>query len=154
MHLLASPRHRLDEFLQNLVNCINEKQPNDILIIGSDTNSSLGINYENRTGYVFSREIRFTTSQQCWNKVLSIFGNQQSSCLQYLFPKDELHHLETPLLKATKLIIIITQKADFCRVVDVFVSKTLLDSDHLAVQMKLLIVNCLQKIQKKADTQM
>eukprot|EP00111_Clytia_hemisphaerica_P024268 TCONS_00071555-protein len=34
---------------------------------------------------------------------------------------------------------ILTLKTDFCRIIDVFVSKPLLDSDHLSVRMKLRI---------------
>ena len=40
---------------------------------------------------------------------------------------------------------ILTLKTDFCRVVDVVISKPLLDSDHLSVRMKIRIAACFHK---------
>ena len=144
-----------DEFIQNLVNCINEKQPNDVLIIGSDTNSSLGINYENRTGVAMSSVgkfglphhnnagTRFSTFLEINSLVACSTFFQKKNYTTWRHPRSKLPY---------QIDHIITQKADFCRVVDVFVSKPLLDSDHLAVQMKLRIVNCLHKKYPKKPT--
>ena len=37
-----------EEYLRNLDNCINQKRTNDILVIGNDTNSSMGCSNDNK----------------------------------------------------------------------------------------------------------
>ena len=45
-----APNNVWDEYLENLTSCINRKRGGDILIIGSDCNSSIGCSVEKDDG--------------------------------------------------------------------------------------------------------
>ena len=88
-----------DSFLENIEKCLDRKQKYDVLVIGCDCNSSLGISQGRGFGYVMqavgpcglrhrnNSGVRFLT-------FLEVNNNN-------LLPEEELCHMETPAFKVT-----------------------------------------------------
>ena len=143
-----------DTFLQNLESCISSKRPNDILIVGCDANSSLGINYERdsismasvgRFGLPHCNHAgtRFTTFLEINHLVACSTYFRKKNYATWQHPRSKLPH---------QIDHILTSKINFCRIIDTFVSKPLLDTDHLSVRTKLRIAACLYKKSQRKST--
>ena len=132
-----------DTFLQNLENCMNSKRPKDILIVGCDTNSSLGISYERSgSGIEMSSVGKFGLphSNYAGTRLTTFLEiNRLVACSTYFRKKNYAtwRHPRSKLPHQIDHLLVL--KTDFRRVVDVFASKPLLDSDHLSVRLKLRI---------------
>jgi len=142
-----------DNFLTNLQRCIDAKPENDVLLIGCDTNSSLGINLENRTSTTMTSVgkfglphcnaagIRFTTFLETNSLVACGTYFQKNNYATWRHPRSNLPH---------QIDHIIIEKTNFFRVIDTHSTKPLLNSDHLAVRCKLrIVVYLLQNIPNK-----
>lgn len=137
-----------DSFLTNLQSCINAKPERDILLIGCDTNSSLGTNEITRNTSSMSSVgkfgishrnasgIRFSSFLETNCLVACSTYFQKSNYSTWCHPRSKLPH---------QIDHIIIEKSDFFRVIDAHSSKPLLDSDHLAVKCKLRVVAYLKQ---------
>jgi len=137
-----------DSFLTNLQTCIDTKPEKDILLIGCDTNSSLGINLNNRTttsmtsvgkfglSHCNASGIRFSSFLETNSLVACSTYFQKNNYATWSHPRSKLPH---------QIDHIIIEKSNFCRVMDTHSMKPLLDSDHLAVRCKLRIASYLKQ---------
>ena len=132
-----------DTFLENLERCIHSKRESDILIIGSDTNSSLGTNNNPKNDNAMSSVgkfglqhcnkagIRLTTFLEINNLVACSTYFRKNTYATWTHPRSKLPH---------QIDHILTLKTDFRRITDVSVIQPLLDSDHIALRCKLRLV--------------
>jgi len=137
-----------DTFLENLERCIDSKRESDILFIGCDTNSSLGTSNEPRKDITMSSVgkfglphcnkagIRLTTFLEINNLVACSTYFRKKSYTTWMHPRSKLPH---------QIDHILTLKTDFRRIIDVSVTKPLLDSDHIALRCKLRLAVCFNK---------
>ena len=140
-----------DEFFANLDLCIARKQRGDILLIGADTNSSMGcrqsvndqiavqqqhplgkfgLHHTNNAGERFA-------SYLAVNNLLALttfFRKRQYGT--WLHPRSKLLH---------QIDHFITAGEDFCRFTDAGLSESFIDSDHRAIKCKLRIMVRLKK---------
>ena len=137
-----------DSFIEKLEICISRKLPNDILVIGCDTNSSVGssnhrynygtmrsvgpfsLPHRNRAG------IRFNTYLEVNNLVAITTYFKKNTYTTWTHPRSKLPH---------QIDHIITQKNDFCRFIDTGAATPLIYNDHKAVMCKLRISAHLKK---------
>lgn len=132
-----------DEFMEKLDQCISRKQQGDILVIGSDTNSSIGVADKHlRTmgvkGSLGSYGLphtnkagtRYHTYLEVNNLVALTTCFRKRSYATWIHPRSKLPH---------QIDHIVTEKSEFCRFTDAGVTTPVLDSDHRAVMCKLRI---------------
>ena len=129
-----------DTFLENLERCIYSKRESDILIIGSDTNSSLGTNNNPRNDNTMSSigkfglphcnkaGIRLSSFLEINNLVACSTYFRKNTYTTWTHPRSKLPH---------QIDHILTLKTDFRRIIDVSVVQPLLDSDHIGLRCKL-----------------
>ena len=134
-----------DEYLENVDRCISRKPSNDILVIGSDTNSSMGcterdeaqrhlgrfgLKHTNNAGLRLSSYLainNFVALTTCFRK--RQYGT-------WIHPRSKLPH---------QIDHIITDNEHFCRFIDAGITNSLLDSDHRAVSCKVRVMARLKK---------
>ena len=135
-----------DDFFANLNQCIARKPRDDILLIGSDTNSSMGCR-ESRVGQASAHQqhplgqfgLKHTNnsgdrfaSYLAINNFLAIttfFRKRQYGT--WIHPRSKLPH---------QIDHFITAGGDFCRFIDAGLTEPLLDSDHRAIRCKLRVM--------------
>ena len=135
-----------DEYFDSLDSCIARKPGNDILVVGADTNSSMGtadarseyyhhlgrfgLKHQNNAGARFSSYIainNLVALTTCFRK------NQYGT---WVHPRSKLPH---------QIDHIIVDNEHFCRFTDAGVTSALLDSDHNATCCKLRVMARLKK---------
>ena len=138
----------LDNFIEKLEICISRKHPNDILVIGCNTNASIGTSYK-CSNYGSTRSIgpfsltqrnkagvRFNSCLEVNNLVAVTTYYKKNNYTTWTHPRSKLPH---------QIDHIITQKNDICRFVDAGATAPLIYSDHKAVICKLRISAHLKK---------
>ena len=139
-----APDHIWDEYLEKFTNCINKKHNNDMLIVGSDCNASVGratindngplgkfgLSYRNTSGLRFVthlaiHEIKVATT--CFTKKLYA---------TWTHPRSKNKHQIDHFLVNTEM---------FHRIADAGTTKQVIDSDHGAIMIKLRIMKRLKK---------
>ena len=131
-----------DEYLTNLSHCISRKQAGDLLIIGSDTNSSMGCSNENNClgtygiPYVNESGRRFASYLTINNMVAVTTCFRKNSYGTWVHPRSKSVH---------QIDHFITEKEKQCCISDAGNTCALLDSDHKAVKCKVRIMLRLKK---------
>ena len=137
-----------DRFLDNLQNCINAKHDTDILVIGCDTNSSMGTCNEVKTTesipslgkygipYQNAAGIRFLTFLEINHLVATSTYFRKNSYVTWRHPHSKLPY---------QIDHILVEKSSFCRIINVATVKPVLDTDHLAIFCKLRILYNIRK---------
>ena len=143
----SSDPDKWEIFLSQLDSCLARKVRGDVLLIGIDSNSSIG------------------TMQRAENDLMTAVGphgynhlNHAGERLRTYLEVNGLTAATTYFKKNTygtwihprskkshQIDHFITSKRDFCRLIDAGCSKPLLDSDHLAIMCKLRIAARLKK---------
>ena len=133
-----------EDFLINLETCISKKHRDDILIIGCDSNSSMGVSQliENERKFDMNSigkfglshrnnaGIRFSTYLETNSLVALTTYFRKKSYRTWTHPRSKLQH---------QIDHFITSKNSFNRFVDAGVMTPFIDSDHRAVFVKLRI---------------
>ena len=135
-----------DDYFQNLSDCIARKPNNDILIVGSDTNSSMGvidntIDYHRQLGRFGLKHRnnageRFSSYLAINNLVSLTTCFRKSQYGTWVHPRSKLPHQIDHIIVANEY---------FCRFTDAGLAPVLLDSDHRAVYCKLRVMARLKK---------
>ena len=135
-----------DDFLNKLEVCIKRKSAKDILLIGCDTNSSMGIqncrnvaNEKNSVGklglpHKNNAGFRFQTFLEVIIAATTYFRKKKYATWSH--PRSKLPH---------QIDHFITEKHDFFRIVNAGVTQPLLYSDHKAIKCCLRIVALFRK---------
>ena len=135
-----------DDYFENLSECIARKSNNDILVMGSDTNSSMGvadntIDYHRHLGR-FGLKHRNNAGERfasylAINSLLALTTCfRKSQYGTWVHPRSKLPH---------QIDHIIVANEHFCRFTDAGRAPVLLDSDHRAVYCKLRVMARLKK---------
>lgn len=134
-----------DEYFENLDHCIARKPSNDILLVGADTNSSMGcteraelqhhlgrfgLKHTNNAGLRFSSYLAINN----FVAITTCFRKRQYGT--WMHPRSKLAH---------QIDHFITGNEQFCRFTDAGVTASLLDSDHRAIGCKLRVMARLKK---------
>ncbi|XP_066928501.1 craniofacial development protein 2-like [Clytia hemisphaerica] len=144
----VAPETEWDNFFNDLDACISKKLPNDIIIIGSDTNSSIGclnktIDYYNNScvgqfglSYANDAGHRFA-SHLSLNELLAVTTCfRKNNYATWIHPRSKLKH---------QIDHFIVKKEHFRYVMDAGVSQNAIDSDHSAIVCKLRMISRLKK---------
>ena len=131
-----------DDFFERLELCIKRKRKNDVLILGCDTNSSMGtaerneinknsigkfgLHHRNRAG------IRFNTFLEVNGLIALSTYFRKKNYATWSHPRSKLPH---------QIDHIISQKNDFYRFTDAGTISPLIDSDHVAVKCKIRFIS-------------
>ena len=138
-----------DEFFDALDICLKRKKKDDVLLIGTDSNSSMGVvrqggdhktclaalgkfglEHVNESGRRFASYLaisNLTTLTTCF---------QKKSYATWIHPRSKKPH---------QIDHIITSRSEFCRFTDAGSTEPLIDSDHRAVNCKLRVMHRLKK---------
>ena len=132
-----------EDFLSKLDSCISKKHPDDVLVIGCDSNSSMGVSQHtelhqselNSIGKFGLKHrnnagIRFSTYLETNSLVALTTYFQKTDYVTWTHPRSKLPH---------QIDHFITSKSYFNRCIDAGVTSPLIDSDHRAVFVKLRI---------------
>ena len=132
-------------FFDSLDKCISKKKPKDILIIGSDTNSSMGCNTQLNKGYPIGKfglehindsGRRFSSYLAINNLLAATTCFRKNSYATWTHPRSKLKH---------QIDHFLVQKDNFKFVMDAGVTEPLIDSDHIAIKCKLRLIVRLKK---------
>ena len=132
-----------EEYFQNLDECISRKKSDDILIIGCDTNSSMGSANDNSSigsfglSHMNESGRRFASHLTINNLVAATTCFRKRNYGTWIHPRSKSIH---------QIDHFITEKQTICRLTDAGVTGQLVDSDHLAIQCKLRIMLRLKKV--------
>ena len=139
-----------DKFFDCLDTCISRKYQNDILVIGSDTNSSIGTqtvpqqfdagNFQSvgchGIGHTNESGRRFLSYLEMNNHVALTTYFQKKTYGTWMHPRSKsLHQIDH----------FITSKDNFHRFRDAGITTSLIDSDHRAIRCKLKVMSRLKK---------
>ena len=137
-----------DDFMDKLDTCIARRLKGDIVVIGADTNSNMGVSNRRNTSnpmnslgncglrHVNNAGLRFNTYLETNNMVALTTCFQKRSYGTWIHPRSKLPH---------QIDHFITSKSEFCRFTDAGVTEPVIDSDHRAVMCKLRISARLKK---------
>ena len=137
--------HLWDEYLENLDRCIARKPANDILLVGADTNSSMGCaeraelqHHLGRFGFKHTNNagLRFSSYLAINNFVALTTCFRKRQYGTWMHPRSKLPH---------QIDHFITGNEQFCRFTDAGVTASLLDSDHRAIGCKIRVMARLKK---------
>ena len=143
----SSDPEKWEEFLAQLDSCVARKVRGDVLLIGIDSNSSIGTMQrgENPTmtavgphgcKHLNPAGERFRTYLEVNGLTAATTYFKKKAYGTWTHPRSKrLHQIDH----------FITSKSDFCRLTDAGCSKPLVDSDHLAIMCKLKIKARLKK---------
>ena len=145
-----------EEFLQQLNTCVARKHADDLLLIGMDSNSSIGTmkreGQEMMTAvgphgihHVNDAGERLRSYLDINNYVALTTYFKKSAYATWIHPRSKKPH---------QIDHFLTEKSQFCRVVDAGRTDPVLGSDHLAVMCKLRIAVRLKKRNRSPRQQM
>ena len=132
-----------EDFFQNLDDCIGHKKTNDILIIGCDTNSSMGSSIENSSiglfgvSHINDSGRRFASYLSINHLVAATTCFRKASYGTWVHPRSKSVH---------QIDHFITESSTMCRLSDAGVTGQLVDSDHIAIKCKLRVMLRLKKV--------
>ena len=143
----SSDPEKWEEFLAQLDSCVARKVRGDVLLIGIDSNSSIGTMQrgENPTMTAVGPHgcKHLNPAGERFRTYLEVNGLTAATTY---FKKNVYGTWTHPRSKRLHQIDhFITSKSDFCRLTDAGCSKPLVDSDHLAIMCKLKIKARLKK---------
>ena len=143
----SSDPEKWEEFLAQLDSCVARKVRGDVLLIGIDSNSSIGTMQrgENPTMTAVGPHgcKHLNPAGERFRTYLEVNGLTAATTY---FKKNAYGTWTHPRSKRSHQIDhFITSKSDFCRLTDAGCSKPLVDSDHLAIMCKLKIKARLKK---------
>ena len=150
----AATEEAWDEFLTTLTICCSRKRREDILVIGSDINSSLGTDSSaaSRTPTSMRKSLGrhgVAHVNEAGRRFRAFLENNGLLALSTFFRKRSYGTWELPRSrKMHQLDHILVEGDGYCRFSDCGVSDNLLDSDHRAVRCKL---RCIRRLKKKAE---
>ena len=142
-----------NNFFDDIDTCISKKLSNDILIIGSDTNSSMGcytrtiddtsycmgqfgLPYANDAGKRFASHLAI-------NNLLAVTTCfRKNEYATWIHPRSKLKHQTDHF---------IVKKEHFRYIMDADITQTLIDSDHTAIMCKLRLISRLKKKSSSRD---
>jgi len=131
------------DFLGNLERCIRNKPKSDILLIGCDCNSYLGICYGRnlmKKNQPLGSSVYHIAMVQVF-AFLTLFETINLVTITTYFRKRKYTTWSHPNSKLPHQIDhFISQKPNFCRFIDASVRQPILNSDHLAINCKLKIM--------------
>ena len=139
-----APDNVWDDYLERFTNCINKRRNDDILIIGSDCNASVGCATDNDNGplgkFGLSHRnpagIRFLTHLAIHELKVSTTCFTKKLYATWTHPRSKnKHQIDHFLVNADM----------FHRIVDAGTTKQVIDSDHGAIMIKLRIMKRLKK---------
>ena len=139
-----APEYVWDDYLEKFTNCINKRRNDDILIIGSDCNASVGCATENDNGplgkfglnHMNSECIRFLTHLAIHELKVSTTCFTKKLYATWTHPRSKnKHQIDHFLVNADM----------FHRIADAGTTKQVIDSDHGAIMIKLRIMKRLKK---------
>jgi exonuclease III len=131
-----------EDFMGKLDCCISKKLPGDILIIGCDTNSSIGntcnsvntleMSSVGKFGHVHRNNagVRFSTYLETNSLVALTTCFRKRSYVTWTHPRSKLPH---------QIDHFVTEKSSFCNFIDAGAMAPITNSDHRAVMTKLRI---------------
>ena len=133
-----------DDYFEQLSSCIARKKTNDILVIGTDSNSSMGCANENDDGplgtfglpHVNDSGRRFLTYLSVNNLSVMTTSFMKKKYATWIHPRSKKVH---------QLDHFIVNKEMSHRITDSGVSSPVIDSDHQAVFLKLRVMKRLKK---------
>ena len=137
-----------DEFFEQLNSCCSRKQRSDILIIGSDTNSSMGCGSKSDQGgvrcsigkfglpHVNDSGRRYGSYMAINNLIALTTCFRKSQYGTWIHPRSKLQH---------QIDHFLTDKCHAQRILDAGVTEQLIDSDHRAIVCKIRIMFRLKK---------
>ena len=143
----SSDPEKWEEFLAQLDSCMARKSRGDVLIIGIDSNSSIGTMQrgENPTMTAIGPHgcKHLNPAGERFRTYLEVNGLTAATTY---FKKKTYGTWTHPRSKRSHQIDhFITSKSDFCRLIDAGCSRPLLDSDHLAIMCKIRVKARLKK---------
>ena len=139
-----------DQFFNDLDKCIAMKQPNDILLIGSDTNSSMGRNEcrvnetkpsLGRFGLPYTNDAgrRFSSYLEIKDLLAITTCFQKPRYATWIHPRSKLEH---------QIDHFIVKKNKSCFFTNAGVTQSIIDSDHQAIICHLRLIVKLKKSNK------
>lgn len=133
-----------DVYFDQLDRCMGRKQNDDILVIGSDCNSSLGYAKEENDGPLGCYGLQHTNDSG--RRFLSFLAINNLAVTTTRFKKKNYSTWIHPRSKKQHQIDhIIVNREMFHRVTDAGVAPQILDSDHRAISLKLRVMKRLKK---------
>lgn len=132
-----------EQYLHNLDECIGNKKADDILILGCDTNSSMGCSNEHSSIGLFGATHtndsgrRFSSYLSIHNFVAATTFFRKRNYGTWVHPRSKMVH---------QIDHFITDRRTMCRISDAGVTTQLVDSDHLAIKCKLRVMSRLKKV--------
>lgn len=151
----SAPDDVWEDYLENFITCLERKRASDVLIVGCDCNSSMGINLTPTQSYNkpsigrFGMEhrnragIRFSTFLETHNLLALSTYFRKKSYATWNHPRSRLPH---------QIDHIIIQKDDFKRFIDCGNYNPLINSDHISVRCKVRLVVSFRKSQTPRQT--
>ena len=145
-----------EEFFERLDTCMSRKVKDDILMIGMDSNSSIGTmkrdDHQDMTAvgpyglnHINAAGERLRTYLEVNNLVSLTTYFKKSAYATWIHPRSKKPH---------QIDHFITSKSDFKRIVDAGRTNPILDSDHLAIKCKLRVAVRLKKRSTSARQQL
>ena len=132
-----------EDFFQNFDDCIGHKKTNDILIVGCDTNSSMGSSMENSSiglfgvSHINDSGRRFASYLSINQLVAATTCFREASYGTWVHPRSKSVH---------QIDHFLTESSTMCRLSDAGVTGQLVDSDHIAIKCKLRVMQRLKKV--------
>lgn len=139
-----APEHTWNEFLIYLTTCLNRKRNDDILVIGCDCNSSMGVNRSKESGPLGNFGISHVNDSG--KRMLSYLAIQELKVVTTCFKKKKYGTWMHPRSKNLHQIDhIFVNREMFVRCIDAGITSPLLDSDHNATFVTLRLMKRLKK---------
>ena len=139
----TAPEDEWDNYLDKLTECISRKKQNDILVIGTDTNSSMGISNDKDDPVGSFGISHINESGRRFRSYLSM---NNLSAMSTRFMKREFATWIHPRSKQKHQIdhFLVNREMSH-RIMDTGITTCLLDSDHRAISIKVRVMKRLKK---------
>ncbi|XP_066924694.1 uncharacterized protein [Clytia hemisphaerica] len=138
-----APEGQWDLFFDQLTSCISKKQQHDILLVGSDTNSSMGTSSETEDPI---GNFGISHINESGKRFRSYLSTNNLTAMTSCFEKKEYATWVHPRSKKKHQIDHFIVNSDMShRVRDAGITASLLDSDHMALFIKLKLMKRLKK---------
>jgi hypothetical protein len=152
----AAPPEVWDEFLSDLADCMSKKQVGDVLVVGIDANSSIGVSQPSDEDDFdsFSPVGRFGVrhSNVAGERFYTFLAQYRLAAISTFFEKQRYGTWVHPRSKkAHQLDHILTEHHQLMRFSDCGVASQLIGSDHQAVRCRLKVVSRLRRIVSQRD---
>lgn len=140
----SAPNDEWDEYLENLLTCINRKREEDILIIGSDCNSSIGCSTDKDDGPLGRFGLSHTNASGL--RFYSFLAMNELKAATTCFKKKTYATWIHPRSKNPHQIDhFIVNSVMSPRIIDASLTQPVIDSDHCAIFIKLRVMKRLKR---------